>query len=196
MVRVDGRIATAPAPTFLALAAHLSLLDLVIVGDALVQQSLVTPAELLKAAVAGRGRGVRRAREAAALVRPGVDSPMETRLSLLLTFAGLPEPTVNVSMLSDEGLWLARPDLSFVAERIAVEYDGRHHIAREAQRAADLPHRERLERHGWRVIVVIATQSYGNPIGVVLRVGAALRERGHDVRPDFGPRWQSLAAQL
>lgn len=195
-VGIDGRTATAPVPTFLALAAHLSLLDLVILGDALVRQSLVTPAELVAAAAANRGRGVRRAREAAALVRPGVDSPMETRLRLLLTFAGLPEPSVNVSVVTAEGLWLARPDLSFFGERVAVEYDGRHHIAREAQWASDLPRRERLERHGWRVIVVIASQLYGDPVGVVLRVAAALRERGRDVRPAFALPWQALVAQM
>lgn len=193
---VDGRWTTGTAVTFLGLAAYLGMVDLVVLGDAVVRSGRTTAAELVMAAASTRGRGVRLARVAAALVRAGVDSPMETRLRLLLVLARLPEPAVNVVALAADGSWLARPDLVFRAERVLVEYDGRHHRDRAGQWERDLRRRERLESHGWRVIVVTAQQLYRDPAGVVRRVAAALRERGTDVHPTYGPLWRALVAAL
>jgi hypothetical protein len=79
---------TSPARTFVDLADLLALVDLVVVGDALVRLGLCSPARLCEEAAAARTRRVRQAaRRAAALVRPRVDSPMETRLRLLLVLA-------------------------------------------------------------------------------------------------------------
>ncbi len=196
VVRTGGRLVTAPVVTFLSLAAELSLLDLVVLGDSLVAVTRVTPRDLVDAARQTRGRGVRLARVAASLVREGVESPMETRLRLVLVLAGLPEPAVNASARTEDGRWLARPDLGYARERIAVEYDGRHHIRREQQWEADLPRRERLESHGWWVLVVTARQLYTDPRGVVLRVAAALRQRGTDVRPVFSGLWADIVTRL
>jgi len=69
------------------------LTELVTAGDSLVRRAGVEPDRLIEAASSARGvRGARLARQAAALVRRGVDSPMESRLRLLLVLAGLPEP--------------------------------------------------------------------------------------------------------
>jgi hypothetical protein len=60
-------------------------------------------------------------------MRDGVDSPMETRLRLLIVFAGMPEPTVNVIVRGEDGSWRMRFDLCCLDQRLIVEYDGRKH---------------------------------------------------------------------
>jgi len=189
---VRGRRVTTLPATFLALAATLTLVDLVVLGDAMVRRGMVSPERLVEAAWVGHGRGVRLGRRAAALVRPRVDSPMETRLRLLLVLAGLPEPETNRAAYSRTGRWLARPDLLYCGQRIAVEYDGRHHRDRVEQYEADLPRRERMDRAGWHVIVVTAAQ-LRDPRGVALRVASALRERGEPaVAALFTSEWRDL----
>lgn len=72
-VRREGRLLSTPTANFLELAETLSLVDLVILGDAMVRHRFVTCEELVRAAAStGRRRGVRMARRAAALVRPRV----------------------------------------------------------------------------------------------------------------------------
>jgi len=69
---------TTPVATFLDLAAHLDDQWLLACGDAIVRQGHADSAELVVAAMTStRRRGIIRARRVAALVRPGVDSPME-----------------------------------------------------------------------------------------------------------------------
>ncbi len=190
---VGGRRATAPVTTFLQLAQVLSLVDLVVVGDAMVRLELVRGDQLVDGAAGWRGRGALLARRAAGLVRPRVDSPMETRLRLLLVLAGLPEPETNLPAHDPSGRWLARPDLRYGCHRLAVEYDGRHHRDRADQWLRDLTRRERLERGGWRVIVVTAEQIHCDPVGVAMRVAGALRERGLDgCRVRVTPQWRAL----
>ena len=90
-VRHRGILISEPTAVFLQLAAsRLDLVDLVAVGDGLVRRRRTTPEALIAAAAAYQGKGARLARRAAAYVRPGVDSPKETRLRMLLVLAGLP----------------------------------------------------------------------------------------------------------
>jgi AbiEi antitoxin C-terminal domain len=96
------RVST-PEQTFLDLAPLLQLLDLVALGDSLVRKRRTTPEQLVATAKSFRGRGARLARRAAALVRHGVDSPMESRTRLLLVLAGLPEPVVNFTIRNADG---------------------------------------------------------------------------------------------
>jgi len=46
-------------------------------------------------------------------VRIGVDSPLETRLRLLIVLAGLPEPKVNHQLRDQHGDVVMRFDLSY-----------------------------------------------------------------------------------
>jgi hypothetical protein len=125
---VRGVTLTAPIETFLDLAPELPLVDLVVLGDSLVRRGRVTPEVLVRAAIAFRGRGCRLARRAAALVRPEVDSAMETRLRLLMVLAGLPEPVVNHKVRWPDGRVRFRFDLSYPDARVVVEYDGWQHV--------------------------------------------------------------------
>ena len=169
---------TDPAQTFLDLAAHLELVDLVVLGDSLVARGLITVPGLVKAAARYQGPAARLARLAAGYVRARVESPMETRVRMLFVLAGFPEPSVNVEVLDQAGHVRYRIDLAWPDVRVAVEYDGRHHITREPQWTADLRRREELEADGWRFLVLTATDIYREPEATLDRAARVLAERG------------------
>lgn len=137
----------------------------------------ISPAALRRLTEQHARRHIRRAREAADLVRARVDSRPETHLRLEIVWGGLPEPDVGRDVFDACGGWLARPDLSYPAHRIAIEYDGIHHLQDKRQWAQDILREENLEREGWIVIVVTADQLYKRPHQTVSRIREALRRR-------------------
>jgi len=178
-VRLRGGLRlSAPAQTFLELAGHVSLVDLVVLGDSIVQRKLATPEELIEAASSSQGRGVRLARRAASLVRRGVDSAMESRLRMLIVLAGLPEPAVNHIVHRPDGQWMMRFDLCYPDLKLVIEYDGRQHAESDAQWGRDIGRREDLDRRGWRIIVIRSPGVYTEPGHTLDRIVAAMRDRG------------------
>jgi hypothetical protein len=176
--RHHGLPVTSPTQTFLDLAGDLDLVDLVVLGDSLVRAGVVTPPQLVNAATAFRGRRARHVRRAAALVRVGVDSPMETRLRLLVVLAGFPEPVVNHPLRDDNGRVRYRLDLAYPQWRIAVEYDGRQHAENTAQWRWDVQRREDLDADGWRLVLVLSGDLYRSPARTLERIRSAARAQG------------------
>jgi hypothetical protein len=175
---------------FIELATLLSLVDLV-VGDHLVRHGQVSLHQLLMACERSTARGAQAARAAASFVRERVDSPMETRLRMLIVLAGLPEPEVNLSIRDVDGRPLRRYDLCWPSVRVIVEYDGRHHIEREQNWESDLDRREAIDDDGWRILVVTGAGIYREPQRTVCRVWRLLRARrlpGVPRRPSDGWR--------
>lgn len=185
---------TSPLRTWFDLAGVLSLDDLVIAGDFLIQRRnpLATIAEL-DAYLAGKqgAPGFRRTLRARELVRAGTDSPKETELRLLLLRHGLPEPEINVPMFDDTGGWIQDPDLSYEREKVAIQYDGGHH-ATPAQRRSDVFRDERARDAGWRVVVLtqwdLTPFAPGMEPTAVTRVRSALVERGWTAAPRLRQR--------
>lgn len=168
---------TTPARTFLDLRECQLLVEIVVTGDALLRSGrsdLIT----LRAAAQAPGRHCRTARRAAELIRERVDSPMETRVRLLLVLAGLPEPVIAHEVRDQGGGWLARVDLAYPELRIAIEYDGRQHLTDPRQWNLDIIRREVLERAGWTMIVITATDYYRRPDHTLGRIRDARAERG------------------
>lgn len=182
---------------FVELGELLSLVDLVVVGDHLVRKGHTSPERLRSFCEQTTSRGASHAQLAASYVRERVDSPMETRLRMLIVLAGLPEPEVNRIVRDEFGVPVRRYDLSYPSSRTAVEYDGRHHIEREDQWESDLERREASDGDGYRLLVVIAKGIYLEPERTLLRIWRVLRERGEagvpavlsdDWRPHFPSR--------
>lgn len=195
-LRHGVRVST-PRQLFVELASLIDLVDLVVLGDAMVKRKLVTPAALIEYCDNSGMPGARVALRAARYVRERVDSPMESRLRMLLVLAGFPEPEVNLTLRDVDGEPLRRFDLSWPVVKVIVEYDGRHHIEREEQWEADLDRREAIDDDGWRILVVIAKGIYTSPEQTVSRVWKVLRQRGltglparpsDDWRPHFRGR--------
>jgi very-short-patch-repair endonuclease len=174
----QGLLVATAEQTFLDLSGLMSLVELVVLGDSLIRKERTTPEELIRAAAAFRGRGARLARRAANLVRRGVDSPMESRLRLLIVIAGLPAPTVNFTIRAEDGTVLMRFDLSYPDLKLIIEYDGRQHARDDAQWGRDIHRREELDRLGWRLLIIRAEDIYGRPDQTLGRLQAALRARG------------------
>lgn len=195
--RVGGVPASDFSDMFVELAELLTLVDLVVVGDNLVRRGWLTPEELVRHCAVSDRVGARDARRAAGYVRDRVDSPMETRLRMLVVLAGLPEPEVNLTIRDESGTPIRKYDLSYPRSRTIVEYDGRHHIEREQQWESDLDRREAIDDEKWRIIVVIAKGIYTHPERTLTRIHRVLQERGErgvparlsdDWRPHFPNR--------
>lgn len=76
-----------------------------------------------------------------------------------------------------DGGWLARPDLCYPNLKIAIEYDGQHHLLDIRQWRRDIRRRENLERDGWLLRVVTAHDLLHAPTTVVARISQDLRTR-------------------
>jgi very-short-patch-repair endonuclease len=149
-----------------------------VLGDWLVRREHVTIASLLGYCSRSTARHAEAARRAAGYVRERVDSPMESRLRLLLVLAGLPEPEVNLRFVLEQGTAKVRLDLSYPSVKVAVEYDGRHHAEVVEQWEGDLDRREDLDSGEWRIVVVTSRGIYREPERTITRVWRVLRKRG------------------
>jgi very-short-patch-repair endonuclease len=170
-----------PAHVWVQLATILTHDDLVAVGDYLVtpDRHRGTPAiasiDPLRAAILQRVRGAARARRALRDVRVGAESPMETRLRLLLRRAGLPEPQLNPAV--DVGGEILHPDLLYPEWRVVLEYEGDGHRTDERQWRRDIARREKFESAEWRVIRVHRDDVLAEPEAFIARVCRILAQR-------------------
>jgi hypothetical protein len=159
-----------PERTFFHLASELRLDDLVALGDAALRRWCTLEQLTVRAADMTRRRGIVLARQALPLIRPGVDSAMETRIRLMIVRGGLPCPDVGVAVSDDAGGWLARPDLSYRRLKIAIEYDGDHHRTEKRQWRRDRARDENLREHGWIVITLTADDITRHPERTIARI--------------------------
>lgn len=123
--------------------------------DAMMRAGTIQLADLQALVDRGGGRwGVTKVRRAVPLVDPRAESAPESRVRVACRLAGLsPVPQYEVRV---DGMFVARVDLAFPDERLAIEYEGAYHfedgqIARDDERIA------RLVAAGWRVIRLSAT---------------------------------------
>lgn len=172
-----GLRVSSPVQLFLEMAGTLDLVDLVVLGDAIVKRGLATTDDLRQGSGAWTGRGSELAKRAAALVREGVDSPMESRLRMLIVLAGLPEPRVNFTLRRRDGSVMMRLDLSYPDLRIVIEYDGRQHRTDLDQWDTDIQRDEWFGEEQWRVVKVVARDIFRRPDRTIERVQRALRSR-------------------
>ena len=136
------------------LAGRLALPDLVAVGDALLlPRGLLAPADFAEAVTRRPGaRGIRKARHAARLLRPGAASPWESKARVVFHEEGLPEPELNVDIISSDGDWLARGDFVWRRAKVVGEFDGDHHRTDRRLWQYERERRAGLEDDGWRYI--------------------------------------------
>lgn len=181
---VSGRRVTSVGKTFIDLATEVGLFDLVAFGDAAIQHT-DGDLERLRDLASERGRRhIRKARRAVELIRPRVDSAPESHLRLLILFAGLPEPVTGRPAYDAVGEWIATPDLSYPDIRLAIEYDGRHHVEDARQWTRDVDRNRLLVNNGWKVLVVLADHLYRRPYLLLDQIHGDLRERGHPGAPE------------
>jgi Protein of unknown function (DUF559) len=189
--RYDGVSVSSPEQLFCELGEHLTLVDLVVAGDALVRWFGTTPERLIRAAAGAGARGRRVLRRAASYVRSGVDSPMESRLRMLIVLAGLPEPVVNHVVRWEDGRVRFRFDLCWPERRLVVEYDGRQHRDDLDQWDVDIARRDWMDEEGWSFVPVVARGIYRRPDETVERVRSALIRCGARI-PASSEEWREF----
>jgi len=176
-IDLDGIAVTTPVQTFIDVGLEVGAGWHLAIGDAMVQKGLLTADELRQMVIAlPSTRGISAARRTAALVRSGSESPMESILRWAILAAGLPEPAVNARVLDDGG-WLARVDLSYPAQRIAIEYQGDQHRSDKRQWHGDISRTRGLQTAGWQVIFASA-DDIARPHSVLMSIRTGLADRG------------------
>ncbi|MCU1507951.1 MAG: hypothetical protein JWQ12_216 [Glaciihabitans sp.] len=174
-----------PVSTWIALAQHLRLDDLVAVADHLILEPVFPEPgrpfssfdDLTTLSHRFRGRGRRLALAALPLVRSGAESRPETLLRLLLMRAGFPEPSLNFAISGTAGV-LGRADIVFPRWRTIVEYDGDQHRSDDHQYEKDITRIENFVHANWRVVRVRKHGLWRDRGDTIARVDRALRDGG------------------
>ncbi len=171
-----GFPATSPLRTCFDLAARLPLLEAVIALDQALAMGLVElPALEEYVESHARANGSVQARRAVALAEPRSESPMETRLRLLLVLNGLPRPETQAELRTPAGRFVARVDLFYPEPGLALEYDGENHRDRMVD---DNRRQNGIQELGVKVLRYTGPDLRERPEAVVAEVRAALRARG------------------
>lgn len=169
-----GPIVTTPLRTAWDLARRLELVESVVAVDALARRHNrrrpgFDPADLVRLRDRRPGaRGCRALDRVVALADPRAESPMETRLRLLLVLAGLPIPHVQYR-LDDVRV---RFDLAYPEVKLAIEYDGEDHDD-ALDRARDVV----TSARGWHTVRLLRRDVVTTPARTVGAVRDILAHR-------------------
>jgi very-short-patch-repair endonuclease len=152
---VDGVPTTTPDRTALDLARWGERFTGLATLDAFAHAGLIDLGSLRERVTALSGqRHVAQARQLVELCEPKTESFGESWMRLRMIDAGLPRPTVQVSLRDRKGVEIYRLDTGYEEHRVAAEYDGEQFHGRSVgQRRADEGRRAAvLARFGWTVI--------------------------------------------
>lgn len=163
VVIIRGQRVTSAQRTLRDLCARLPLTEAVALCDMALHRRLVKVSAL---------NGTAALQKVARHVEPKAESPMESRLRMLLVLAGLPRPEAQVEIRDEFDRFLGRPDLYYRKARLAIEYDGGVH---RDQLADDNRRQNRLVDSGVRILRFTAGDIYGSPDLVVSMVRKALQ---------------------
>jgi very-short-patch-repair endonuclease len=171
----DGGAVTAPARTAYDLARWApGLVERVVAVDALAHSCGVEHSEILtfrrRYLGSHGGPGIA---EVLGLADRRAESPMESRVRVVLVLAGL-SPEVQYPVVINGCRY--RLDLAYPAWRVAVEYDGDEHRG-QARARRDLAREADLVSAGWRVLRFDASVVLWRPDRIVRAVQAELAAR-------------------
>ena len=172
VVRLKGLPVTSALRTVVDLGSRAPLVDAVVALDMALHRRIVSLAQLGTYLDANRGaRRIANLRRALELAEPATQSPMETRLRLLLVMARLPRPKAQVSLHDPLGRFLGRPDLYYADHRLGLEYDGATH---RDNLVGDNRPQNRLLNGGFRLLRFTAADIYKAPESVIDDVRRAM----------------------
>jgi len=167
-----GLPTTSAIRSLVDLGSKSKLTEGVVAVDMFLHARLVTIPELRTYVSEHPGaKGIARLRRVVDLAEPKAESPMETRLRMLLVLAGLPRPEVQVPIHDEMGRFLGRPDLLYRVQRLAIEYDGDNHRDRLVD---DNRRQNSLVGAGIRLLRFTASDVYRTPDTVAMQVRHAL----------------------
>lgn len=172
------------------------IIQAVVVLDQALAANLVSRQDLneLVVQVAGR-KGTARLRRAVDLSAPGVESPMESRLRMVLVMAGLPRPEVQVPLYDKAGQFCGRVDMYYPSHRLCLEYDGRTH---KDSLVDDSRRQNRLLAAGYQIYRFASADVWDNPQRVVALVRGLLAVPPA-ISPEInhrGPRRRTISGEI
>lgn len=169
--------ATTPVRTLLDVSCRHPLTEAVVVADMALHTGVLRPDEFVASLDTYQGAwGVKSLRQVVWHAEPASESPMETRLRMLLVLAHLPRPHAQVPIHDRDGRFAGRPDLYYPDVRLGLEYDGGTHRANLVE---DNRRQNRLVDAGVRLLRFTAGDIYNSPDSVVALVRARLLEGVH-----------------
>lgn len=172
VVCVQGLPATRLARAMAEVCCSHSLTEATVVADIALHQRRITVDDLARWVKENRGRhGIRRLRRVIELAEPAAESPMESRLRMVIVLGGLPRPRAQVTIRDGQGGFAGRPDLYYEVERLGIEYDGSTH---RDSLASDDRRQNRLLRAGVRLLRFTAHDVLRDPDSVVNQVRGML----------------------
>ena len=118
----------------------------------------------------------RAAKVSAALMLADVrsESPLETRLRLVLVRAGLPPEELQLDVLDRSGQWIARVDMAWPSRCLVVEVDGRDPHDKPKALYRDRRRQNALALAGWTLLRFTWFDVMRRPHWVIAQVRAAL----------------------
>jgi very-short-patch-repair endonuclease len=161
---VDPVVVTNAARTAYDLACALPLAEAVVAVDALSNVHRFAPGDI--EGVRQRHLGARGSAQLDKVIRlanPLSQSPMESRIRLVIVFDGLPVPVLQHPV----GPFFL--DMAYPAIRVAIEYDGDAHRT-QGRAMRDLDRQAYLSDNGWTVLRFTAAQVLFRPWEVAARV--------------------------
>ncbi|SDT70792.1 Protein of unknown function [Actinoplanes derwentensis] len=178
----DGLRVTTPERTVFDLGRRHSHDETLAALDAMLHHGLLQePALQRMLADRRKWPGAARLAELVKIADPLAESPMESRLRLVIIDSGLP-PAVSQHPVRDvAGRFIGRVDFAWPEIRLAVEYEGDHHRDREQFRS-DVGRFNALRMAGWTVLRFTADDVIRRPDETARTIGAALAETSHSVR--------------
>lgn len=185
-----------PAAAFVAFCRQSNVLNAIKVGDWLLARKAMTVEDLVTFAVAEPWRdGSAEALWVSHHLDGRSRSLPESETRAVLSFAGLPAPSVNTRIPLAEDLVLIG-DLLYEEFRAVVEYEGAHHQEERDQYVADVD-RYSILRRSDVAYVQVTKERLRQRRTVVGEVFRMLVERGYTgPEPVFGDRWRQLDVRL
>lgn len=173
VVQTRGLSATSMARTIADVCVSHTLVEAVVIADAALHKRLIRLTDLSSWAESHSWRrGLRNLRRLLELAEPAAESPMESRLRMILVLDGLPRPRAQVAIHDESNRFAGRVDLYYEKQRLGIEYDGAVH---RDSLAADNRRQNKLLAAGVQLLRFTAADVLGHPDDVVNQVRAFLR---------------------
>ena len=169
LLRVQGRLATAPAWTAVEVARTLPRPRALATLDAALRSGWCTLTDLEKAIIEQKGRrGIVAVRALAPLADGRAESAMESEARLAMIDGGLPRPELQFVIDGPDRSW--RVDFAWPEHRVVAEYDSITWHVGPSQMLRDRIRFAAIQQLGWTVIPIVSSDIRLQPQRLVARI--------------------------
>lgn len=173
---VDGLPVTTPARTAYDLGRFQTEFNALARLDALMRARPYSTEDVMVLAKRYKGaRGVAQLKGILPFVDSGAESPKESWWRKLVMDCGFPQPTTQITVVDEDGMFVRRLDLGWENYKVALEYDGEQHQSDRDQYLKDRRVMPALRRLNWHVVGIVKED---DPVAKLQALNEAMRARG------------------